>query len=338
MGFFRQPKLLSFPQGGGGSSLSGVTNPSEGSLVLAPTNAATIPLTINLAAAHSANAINVTSNGGSAGDLFNISKDGFARVGPTGSPLSVPNLGLAGTPTSGVAINSNSFIVLDGGTPYFALIDYSTTGAYLNPASIIGWTATSIASGNTDVAIARHMAGILKTTDGTNTTGVLPSVGFVTVQSDVTLNNNNSAQSIFPAASDTLTVAALTTYMFEAEYFIATGTTTHTTATGFAGTATLTNINYLAQLWSVTDGTINTTAPSVLRVTTANSTVLNATSAAPFTIIRLKGIIRVNAGGTIIPQITFSAGPSGTNLGKVNSYFRLFPVGSNTVESVGRWA
>jgi hypothetical protein len=167
--------------------------------------------------------------------------------------------------------------------------------------------------------------------------GVVNSEQFVTNSSDTTLTNGTAAQSIFAAANDTLTVLGSTTYEFEALYYITTGATTHTTATVFGGTATLTSIGYWAELWSVTDGTINTTAPSTLRVATGGSTVLNATSAATATTIRLRGIIRTNAAGTLIPQIAFSADPTGTLLGKTNSYFRLWPVGSNSVVSVGPW-
>jgi hypothetical protein len=168
--------------------------------------------------------------------------------------------------------------------------------------------------------------------------GVQLTEQFVSNTSDTTLNSDANPQTIFAAANDTLTVLGSTTYEFEAQYLLTTGTTTHTTASLFGGSATLTSIGYWAELWSVTDGTISTTAPSVLRVAVGTAVVLNATSVAAATTIRLKGIIRVNVAGTLIPQITFSANPTGTNLGKTNSYFRLWPLGTNTVTNVGPWA
>jgi hypothetical protein len=166
---------------------------------------------------------------------------------------------------------------------------------------------------------------------------VIGTQQFVSNTSDTTLTNGTAAQSVFASANDVLTVVGSTSYFFEAEYFLTTGATTHTTATLFGGTATLTSANYWAELWSVTDGTISTTAPSVLRVAVGTSTVLNATSIATATTIRIRGIIRVNAAGTLIPQIAFSADPTGTLLGKTNSYFRLWPIGTNTITNVGPW-
>jgi hypothetical protein len=44
-----------------------------------------------------------------------------------------------------------------------------------------------------------------------------------------------------------------------------------------------------------------------------------------------RGFINVNAGGTLTPQIAFSANPTGTNLMKAGSFFAFKPVGTNTV-------
>jgi hypothetical protein len=163
---------------------------------------------------------------------------------------------------------------------------------------------------------------------------------FVTVQgSDVSLTNNiTTAQNIFASANDVLTLMAATTYFFEGEFYIATGTTTHTTALGFVASSAFTSIKYTAELWSTTSGTISTTAPSILDVAVSTATVLNATSVAPFTKIRVKGLIRTNAATTMTPQITFSAGPTGTCAVKTDSWLRLAPVGSNTKVFHGDWA
>src|SRR5436853_393948 len=71
---------------------------------------------------------------------------------------------------------------------------------------------------------------------------------------DRTGSDVNTAQAIFGTAQDEFTAAASTTYEFEALYWItrAAGTNSHTTATLFAGTATFTSINYLAQVTNPT--------------------------------------------------------------------------------------
>jgi hypothetical protein len=194
---------------------------------------------------------------------------------------------------------------------------------------------------NNTIGLNQHADGTAMLDQGSgNTSGLVPTIQTVTVQgSDVSLTNNiTTAQNLFAAANDTLTVKGATAYIFRARLMIATGTTTHTTAFGFGGTATFTNIHYRSLLWSGTSGTISTTAPSKLDVSAATATVLNATSGAAFTEIEIEGVMRINAGGTLIPQITFSAGPTGTCAVKVNSWLELWPIGSNTVAAIGPWA
>lgn len=173
-------------------------------------------------------------------------------------------------------------------------------------------------------------------TTGTGRGAVMTPV-FMAVQADFTLSNASGAQNCLTAAADTLTVAGSTSYWMEGQYIINNGTTTHTTAMGFGGTATVTSFEYTAILWTAAANTI-ATAQSTTHVSGVASKVLNATSTNAWTIIMFKGFVRINAGGTLIPQINFSAAPGGTNLMKVGSYIMLSPMGSNTVVSVGPWA
>ena len=151
-------------------------------------------------------------------------------------------------------------------------------------------------------------------------------------------NSSTSPQNIFASANDVLQLAASTTYMFECYLNVGTGATSHTTALGFVASSAFTKIDYWAELWSTTSGTISTTAPSVLDVAVSTATVLNATSTATTTIIRARGVIRTNAASTVTPQITFSVGPTGTCQTNIDSFFRIWPIGSNVVAAVGNWA
>lgn len=155
--------------------------------------------------------------------------------------------------------------------------------------------------------------------------------------SDVTLSASSSAQAAFGAAQDTLTVESSTTYFFEALYYMTTGTTTHTKSTLFAGTATFTACHYMSAAWNGVDLAINTT-PSFKMNNVATEMVVIATSTAASAEIWLRGVMRINAGGTLIPQIKFSANPTGTNLMKTGSFFQMFPAGSSSAQSVGPWA
>lgn len=163
---------------------------------------------------------------------------------------------------------------------------------------------------------------------------------FTTNVADFTLANSASAQSPFEAARDVVTVPGSTTYLFELLLQITgMGATTRTTALEFdAGTASLTSIMYEAMIATGAANTIYTVAPTGIQAVVATAVVMNATVATAAAMIRARGIVRINAGGTFIPQIKFSADPTGTILCKKDSFFLMTPLGSNTVGSVGSWA
>lgn len=146
---------------------------------------------------------------------------------------------------------------------------------------------------------------------------------------DFTLSTATGVQSAFPTTGDVFTLVAATTYEFEGMYVISKSGTTCTTAMAFAlgGGASVTSILYHALAHSAAANT-TTTAQDVVYVDTVSSTVINATNAAN-TIIKFKGLIRMNVGGTVTPQINFSASPT-TPLMKANSYIKFTPIGTNT--------
>lgn len=142
------------------------------------------------------------------------------------------------------------------------------------------------------------------------------------------VNSVATAQNLFATGHSGLTLQPNTAYIFELQLLVDTGTTTHTSAFGLAisGTA-LASIQYEAALTSGTTGAINTTAPSTLDIAVATATVLNATSAAAMTYIFITGMLVTGNGSvTITPQITFSAGPTGTCQTRKGSYGIFWPV------------
>lgn len=157
---------------------------------------------------------------------------------------------------------------------------------------------------------------------------------------DRTGTDVNTAQAVFGATEDALTLAANTTYEFEALYYIsrAAGTTSHTSGVLFGGTATFTSIDFLAQVTNPTGNAlanvqqIMSSAATLVTLTAAN------TSATENLMIWLRGTIRTNGAGAIIPQFQFSAAPGGAPTIKRNSFFRCWPIGVDTVASVGNWA
>ena len=72
-------------------------------------------------------------------------------------------------------------------------------------------------------------------------------------------------------------------------------------------------------------------------VNVATATAFTASVTTTTAQARIRGIVRVNAAGTLIPQITQGTNSAAAIVG-VNSWFRLIPVGLNTTASVGSWS
>jgi hypothetical protein len=234
-----------------------------------------------------------------------------------------------------VTINSAGLVGI-GMSP--AGTDYLDLAAGTTAIAPLGFSAgTNLTTAN--AGSVEYDGKVFYATSVASSRQVVDTEQFVTVgATPVTLSNSSTAaQNVFATANDTITLAAATTYFFDGFIYLSTGTTSHTTAFGFDGTSTFTSLLYEAITYSSAANTI-TTSVSMLEVTSAAATVLNAASTAATTKIKLKGVLRVNAGGTLVPQITFSAGPTGTCQTNTNSFMRFWPIGSNTVISVGNWS
>jgi len=155
---------------------------------------------------------------------------------------------------------------------------------------------------------------------------------------DISLADVNTVQALFTAGA--FTAAGSTSYYIDALYWISrsAGTTSHTTAILFGGGATFTSLSYLAQVTNSTGNVLGATQQIMSNVATATTLTAANTSATENLVISLKGIMRVNGAGTIIPQLQYSAAPGGTPTHKANSYFRMRKLGTDTVALAGSWA
>lgn len=158
-------------------------------------------------------------------------------------------------------------------------------------------------------------------------------------------SNATGAQSVFGVG---VSLIANTVYAFESFYVLqkSAGTTSHTIAVSFGGTAGLNNINY-GIIWNRD----NTTAASSNMTgiasayqsfaTSASSLVLTSAIASSGQTITLKlsGTVSISTAGTFIPQYTLSAAPGGAYTTLTGSYFKIAALGAagaNT--SIGSWA
>lgn len=152
------------------------------------------------------------------------------------------------------------------------------------------------------------------------------------------LQNVNTAQKAFNLGSSTngaFNVLGGTTYAFEACYNITnTGTTSHTWATLFGGTATFTVFQY--QVFGNSVGTANTAAAGGLSgfCTSASTAVVctaASVSATEQVTVEIVGYFKVNAAGTIIPQVQLSAAPGGAQTMLAGSFIRFWAVPTGAV-------
>ena len=199
------------------------------------------------------------------------------------------------------------------------------TGTLLGRSTASAGTVEEITPSTTDFSLA---AGGLSLASPNN---------FRILTADISLADVATVQQLFTAGI--FTAPASTSYQFEAFYHItrAAGTTSHTSAVLFGGTATYTSVRYLAQVTNPTGNALGATQQIVGDVATAVTLTAANTSATENLMIKLKGILRVNGAGTVIPQLQYSAAPGGTPTLKANSYFFLRKLGSDTAATAGAW-
>ena len=211
------------------------------------------------------------------------------------------------------------------------------------------WNAAHLLTCGTGVMLGRTTGGsgdveeiTPSSTDFSFTGGALAlGSGIISVLAgDFTGTDVNTAQPVFTAAQDTFTAEAATDYLFDAFYHItrAAGSTSHTTGVLFGGAATFTSVRYMVMVSNPTGNAIS--AVNSIVGAAATETVITAAnnSTTENLIIHLVGNMRVNAGGTIIPQFKYSVAPGGVPTIKADSYFRMRKIGTNAVTVGGSWA
>jgi polygalacturonase len=247
--------------------------------------------------------------------------------------------------------------VQGGGSAGVLLVGVSATnlitGVVVSKNRLTGWDqavqeldAGGQPDGNTISGNNMHgcTAGALATGPRTLCQQPVPDIGGVELAEQLavlsaayTLTSTASAQKLFNStANGTLTVPAGTLFFFEAEFDLtAMSATSGTFSFGLGGTATFTSLKYLAAAQkSATAGTL-ATWPELVSVTAA-ATVLVAASTTTTGAARLRGVLRTNAAGTVIPQVTLSVAAAAV-VG-ANSWFRLWPVGTGAAVAAGNWS
>lgn len=250
--------------------------------------------------------------------------------------------------TGGAAGNTTNVIIGTSGG--------GTSNITLNGATTVAGGALTAAAGTTTLAPLIFQSGSLLTNaaggrmeyDGrlhyltpsstaVGGRGVAGASHYYALSGALALTNVNTAQSIYGVG---LTVQGTTTYELEMWFSVSTsGATSNSLGIGFGGTATLTSIGYQVSAAQNATSAVTLTAPVNAFVAVATNTAITAAVAtATFRNVFVKGIVRVNASGTFIPQLTYSAAPGAAPSVAANSYIKMTPIGINTVTTVGAWA
>jgi len=199
---------------------------------------------------------------------------------------------------------------------------------------------------NTSVAAAgavEYNGTVFLSTPAATQRGLMPTEYLVTLASNYTANDSASAQKVFNVPTDgAVTVLADTTYFVEGQYVIAPAINFNAesvqTLFALGGGATLTSIAYSADTTTGLAGAIT----AIKRVQVAAATAVTVTDAAPGGaatnfVIQIRGVIRTNTAGTVTPQFQFTGTPGSAPVVQANSFFRLVPVGSGSVTTIGAW-
>lgn len=231
----------------------------------------------------------------------------------------------------------------------------SITGTSLISTGTLAVTGqTTLGAGVAGAASLVFPTGVLKTTPAAGTLeydgvvhyetpiaserGVMSGVQFITMQGGTyTLTSQTAAQQLFNSpAGGQVTVGGSRSYEFTC-YFDLSSMSASSGAFGFAlgGTATFTYLSWVSAANKAVLATAASSQQTVNKNSAANTAICTATTGTVGWAL-INGLLRVNAGGTIIPQV--SLGVAAAAVVGQDSYFMLWPLGTSTVTSVGNWS
>ncbi len=227
---------------------------------------------------------------------------------------------LSGTQTvTGAKTFSAGTLISGSGTATNAPHVYTPSGATLK---------TTPTAGDQEV----DANGIQYYTHSSGERGFVTANQWISLTSAYTLTSQTAVQKIFNSSTNGAVTVAARTYEFECQFSL-TAMSATSGSFGFAlgGTAVL-----ASQAWHSSAAKVAFTGGSpIYQFNTSASTSLTSSNTNTTGYATIKGIIRVTTGGTLIPQV--SLGAAAAAIVGANSFFKLTPIGSNTVTTIGAW-
>lgn len=216
--------------------------------------------------------------------------------------------------------------LLTAGTASLAPLSFTPTSAALKTTPAAGDFEVD-ANGNSYYTIQASNRGVVHTEQ------------FITLTAAYTTPTGTAGtlKQLFNSTTNgALTVSGSTTYFFECYFTLSSmSATSGTFSFGLAGTATYSSVAYYSQGLK---SAITNATPVMSNQTSAAAQVVgsNAGNTTTTGFAYIKGKIVISTGGTIIPSFALSVAAAAV-VGN-NSYFRLTPVGTNTVTNIGNWS
>jgi hypothetical protein len=260
--------------------------------------------------------------------------------------------------TSAVLSMAYGYLAIESnGSNAWTIVDQSTFSMAQQAASAVAITGGALSGVTETLAAGTSSTPPLKLTSGTNTTtaqagaieydgnvfygsvtaserGVLIAAQIEVLSSSYTLTSTTSAQQLLNTTTNGAITLAAGAYEFEC-LFSLTSLSSTSGAFGFAlgGTATFT------QAWqsiASKPASLTGTQSPTLNFNTAASAAVAPANTNTNGIALIKGIVRVTAAGTVIPQV--SLGVAAAAVVQAGSYFKIAPIGASGVTSVGNWS
>jgi hypothetical protein len=248
------------------------------------------------------------------------------------------NVALSGSTLSGGVLSSVSIVA----STFAGNVAAGTT--ITNP-NLKGTSTLPIATMTSNALLGTAVAGGLEYDGdvfygsvGSSARGVIPTEQIITQTTAFTGTTAATAQKMFDASTGlngAVTVGPSETYLFETNFTITgASTASKTHSFGFGGTAAVDR-----QMWlSLAQQVALTSIPSAPVITRATQTnIIHAAGTQSAVCATIRGKLVIGTSGTLIPQITRSAGTVAL-VTAVDSYFRIWPIGSSGVNRVGHWS
>jgi hypothetical protein len=272
------------------------------------------------------------------------------NVSTTGVVSAVGNI-------TGATITANSALISVGnvsGANFNTVGAISATGniaggnvsGFLRPTTGSASQAPIVLTAGTNISVpvagaVEYNGTVFFATVGAGARGLMPAEQFVVLNSNYTGNDSSAAQRVFNVPSDgAVSLAANTTYFFEAQYIVAPAITFNAESlrTAFALSGTISSIRYIADAsTALSSGTANVRRTQGTAITAQTVTDAAPGGAATNFTVQLRGVIRTNTAGTLTPQFAFTGSPGSAPVVQANSFFRIVPAGSATVTNLGAW-